>query len=81
MIQLIDIPKLKPTLGIEEAAETFGVSYQSISQTVADKKVFSFTSGKGAKRMISTWDLIEKLNLFPKDAITEIIKQQFGKSA
>lgn len=80
-ITILDIPFQPPTMTINEACKKFDLSRQMIDKLIDDGILFAFTTGlsdKG-KRKLSTWDLVEKMNLFPKEALVEIFKTEYDK--
>ncbi len=74
--QLIDIPFLPPVMTIEEACRKFNISRQMVDRLIADGKVYAFVTGMSerGKRKISTFGLIEAANLFPREALVEVLK-------
>lgn len=80
-LTILDIPFQPTTMTINDACKKFDLSRQMIDKLIDDGILFAFTTGlsdKG-KRKISTYDLIEKANLFPKEVLTEIFKTEYTK--
>lgn len=80
-LTILDIPFQPPTMTINDACKKFDLSRQMIDKLIDDGILFAFTTGlsdKG-KRKISTYDLIEKANLFPKQVLVEIFKEEYAK--
>ncbi|NLE05090.1 MAG: helix-turn-helix domain-containing protein [Crenarchaeota archaeon] len=80
-LTILDIPFQSTTMTINDACKKFGISRQMIDKLINDKKIFVFSTGLSdrGKLMISTYDLIEKANLFPKEALVEIFKMEYEK--
>lgn len=80
-LSIIDIPGQPVTITIEEACKKFGISRQMVEKLIDDGKVFAFVTGlsEKGKRKISTYDLVEKANLFPKEVLVEIFKGEYEK--
>lgn len=78
---ILDIPFQPPTMIIDEACKKFNISRQMLDKLIADGKVFAFTTGmsENGKRRISTYDLVEKANLFPKEVLIELFKSEYEK--
>lgn len=80
-ITILDIPFLPTTMTINDACKKFGISRQMIDKLINDKRVFAFSTGLSdrGKLKLSTYDLIEKTNLFPKEALIEIFKVEYNQ--
>jgi len=74
-ITIFDILNQPPVMTIKEASERFGPSQYAISAAIKNKVILAIQSG--CHYEISTWDLVEKFNLFPKELLEQVVERQF----